>query len=62
MGLVVIKNILDILKDLNRYGIDVEASFVAIPKITGWDELEESIYRISEFEKYQACQDYACRV
>ncbi len=44
------KNILDILKDLNRYGIDVEASFVAIPKITGWDELEESIYRISEFE------------
>ena len=44
------QNILDILKELNRYEIDVEASFVAILGITGWDELEKSIYRVSEFE------------
>ncbi|MFN2363030.1 MAG: DUF512 domain-containing protein, partial [Halarsenatibacteraceae bacterium] len=44
------KEILDILKELNRFNIEVEASFVAIPEITGWDELEQSIYRVNEFE------------
>lgn len=43
-------NILEIIKELDRYEIAVEASFVAIPGITGWAELERSIYRVSEFE------------
>mgnify|MGYP000149627010 CR=1 FL=1 len=44
------KNILDILRWLNRFNIKVEASFVAIPEITGWAELVKSIYRVNKFE------------
>ncbi len=44
------KQILEILKELNRNEIFVETSFVAIPGVTGWDELENSIYKVSQFE------------
>ncbi|MFW6377831.1 MAG: DUF512 domain-containing protein [Bacillota bacterium] len=47
------KKIYDILKELYRYQIDIEASFVAIPKITGWGELERSLYKLTEFKNIQ---------